>query len=349
MISEQVLYTFGWAPWSCIVAGVITALALSALLWILGVALGFTVVSPKSDEPFSGVGLAFGVWGAVSVIASMAGGGFMAGFLAGQRGLEIGFLVWALTILGSILFSGLAIGAATALIGYAVKNIGGGAMSAAVTVGKSAVDTASDVMAELKDHIDTDIDRKKLNEDVMQALRDTGIETLQPEYIRDQLREARAGFRNMLHQLVLNPGKPEEAVCDFLEETKGRIAAATEDIDKDTAITALMNTRGIPREEAAKIVDNALHAYDSVTSKARESIADAREMMEEAKERLHHMAGAAREKADDVTGKAAKTALMAAAALTIAAAVCMGSAYCGAKYAPVWEVAGQTQSITLPR
>lgn len=329
MVAEQVLYTFGWAPWSCIVAGMITALALSALFWVIGVALGFTVISPKSDDPFAGIGYTFGIWGVVSIVLSMAGGGFMAGFLAGQRGLEIGFLVWAVTVLGGMLF--------------------GGAAHAAAAAGKTAADAVSGIVQELKDNIHIDIDHEKINDNVMQALRDTGIDALQPEYLKDQLREARSGFRNMLHQLMLNPTKPEEAVCDFLEETKKRINGMTEDIDKDAAATALMNARGIPREEAVKIVDNALEAYDAVLRKAKETVADAKEMMEESKVRIRQMTEKAKEKADDMAGTAAKAAFFAAAGLIIAAAICMGAAYCGAKYAPVWGVAGQTQSISIQR
>ena len=349
MVAEQVLYTFGWAPWSCIVAGMITALALSALFWVIGVALGFTVISPKSDDPFAGIGYTFGIWGVVSIVLSMAGGGFMAGFLAGQRGLEIGFLVWAVTVLGGMLFGGLAIGAATAIIGYTLKQVGGGAAHAAAAAGKTAADAVSGIVQELKDNIHIDIDHEKINDNVMQALRDTGIDALQPEYLKDQLREARSGFRNMLHQLMLNPTKPEEAVCDFLEETKKRINGMTEDIDKDAAATALMNARGIPREEAVKIVDNALEAYDAVLRKAKETVADAKEMMEESKVRIRQMTEKAKEKADDMAGTAAKAAFFAAAGLIIAAAICMGAAYCGAKYAPVWGVAGQTQSISIQR
>ena len=87
MLSEQFIYTFGWASWSSILAGVVTALAISIVMSIIGVSLGFKVVDPKSSDPASGLGKTFGIWSAISVIVSMAAGGFISGLFSAQRGL----------------------------------------------------------------------------------------------------------------------------------------------------------------------------------------------------------------------------------------------------------------------
>ena len=78
--------------WRSVIAGVVTVCAVSTLFGVLGVALGFTVIEPTSNDPMSGLGLAFGLWSALTLVVSFAAGGFMAGFFSGGRGCEQGFL-----------------------------------------------------------------------------------------------------------------------------------------------------------------------------------------------------------------------------------------------------------------
>lgn len=350
MVTEQILYAFGWAPWSSIIAGTVTALALSVILAVLGVALGFTVVAPKSDDPLSGLGIAFGAWGGFSVIVCTAAGGFVAGLLAGQRGVEIGFLTWAVTTLGAMCFSGLAIGVAVKMIGSAVWNVGSGAASIASSISKNMADTTSYLLSELKDSIHFDVDTEKLNESILGVLRDTGIQTLQPEYLRDQIREVRSGFSTLLRQIALNPAGTQEALGGFLGTLRSRLEALTDEIDRDAAVDALVNARDIPREEAGTMVDNAIAAYDKALEKARETLAEAGDQIEDAKAQLRHLTDQAREKADSLASMAARAALGAALALILAAGISMGSGYCGVKYASSWvAVAGQVQNTTLVR
>ncbi len=120
-----------WAfiSWQSIIAGAVTALAVSIVMGILGVALGFTVVKPSKDEPTSGLGVAFGVWGVISVIVSLAAGGYVAGVFAGTAGAVHGFMVWATVLLAGLFVGGAAISGAVRTIGSAVKTVGSGAAS----------------------------------------------------------------------------------------------------------------------------------------------------------------------------------------------------------------------------
>lgn len=348
MITEQILYTFGWTPWSSIIAGCVSALAISVILAILGIALGFTVVSPKSDDPASGLGVAFGVWGGFSVVVSMAAGGFVAGFLAGQRGLEIGFLVWALTMLGAMCVSGVAVGVAVKVIGSVMVNIGSGAVTVAGGVSQGALDATANLFNEIKDNFQLDFDTEKVNDHILDVLRDTGVDTLQPEYLRGQLREIKSEAKNLLFQLALNPSEYEQSITGFLNKANGRLKDLVKDVDKNTAIAAITKTRNIPREEAAKLVDNALYAYGRIQEKARDTLAEAKTQMEDARRQLKLLADQAREKADKLASAAAKAALGAAFALILAAAISMGTGYCGATYASsLLPVAGQVKSTTI--
>lgn len=336
MVSEQVLYAFNWTSWSGIIAGGVTAIALSVLLAILGVALGFTVIKPKSEDPVSGLGTAFSVWSFISVIVCMAGGGFIAGLFSGQKGIEHGFMVWAIVVLAGTAFSTVAVGMAVRTIGHALKSAGAGAAEVASAVGKGAVNAGSAAIAELKENVDLKLDGGKLHENVAAVLRDTGVETLQPEYLQGQMREARSDLRKAVRRLSLAPSSYEQVIEDFLQTEKKRLESLSESIDKDAAVKALSTSRNIPEDEARTMVDNALEVYHQAVCKAREALAEAKAQAADAREYLKELAEEAREKADKMASAAAKAALAAALALVVAAFICMAAGVWGTRYSTNW-------------
>ena len=342
MVTEQTVCVFGWSSWSGVLAGVVTAIALSIIMAILGVALGFTVVSPKSDDPMSGLGVAFGVWSFISVVVSMAGGGFVSGLFAGYRGMEHGFLVWALALIVATFFSSVAVGAAVRTIGSAVKSVGSGAAGVVSTVGKETVNMASNAVSGLLEKVNIDMDSDTLASDVSDVLRDTGIETLQPAYLQQQMREARADLRGALHQLSMNPSNYETIISQFLEKEEARVTALTKDINKEDAIQAVMRTRNVSRPEAETMVNNAIAAYDKVLDKAKTTLADAGDQVREAQQYMKDMADQARETADKWASEAAKAALAAAIALIVAAFISMGAGVYGVRYSAHWYAYNHT-------
>lgn len=330
MVSEHIAFSISWASWGSVIAGGVTAIAVSIIMAILGVALGFKVIDPKADEPASGLGVAFGVWSFISIIVSMAAGGFVAGLFAGQRGLEHGFLVWAVVTIAATCFSGIALGAAVRSIGSILRNVGSGAADVLGSVGKGAANAASGAVAELKENVHLNLDTDKLNEDVAGVLRDTGVESLQPEYLQKQMREARSDVRMTLHQLALEPHNSEQIIGKLLDKEKARLDSLTKSVDKEAAITTLMNTRHIPRQEAETMVDNAVKAYGQAAAKAKETLAEARAQTEEVRSYFRDLAARAREKADSLATAASRAALASAVALMLAAAISMGAGMYGA-------------------
>lgn len=336
MISEKILYSLTAASWSSIFAGTATALAISIVMAILGVALGFTVVSPKSDHPTSGLGIAFGGWSFISVIISMAAGGFMAGLFSGQKGAEHGFMVWTLTTIVATLFSGIAVGGAVKLVGSAVKSMGSGIAGAATTIGGGAAGAVSGLVSEIQKNVHIDVDTDKITKNAAEVLHDTGIETLQPEYLKKQIREAKSDLRTTLHQLAMSPRDYSRLISDFLEKQSSRVKALTQNIDKPKAVEALVRTRNLPYEEAETMVDNAVSTYESVVDKAKNSLNDAQAAIKDVKECVGKWMEQAKEKADEAASATAKAALVAAIAMIIAALVSIGAAYLGAQSAVNW-------------
>ncbi len=108
--------------WQSIAGGIITALTAMAVLSMLGAAIGFTVFGSGSDPRT--IGMAVGIWAAVSAFLSFLIGGWVAGKTAGVatlgNALLNGFLVGG-TVLVIILW------AAAAGVGNIFGLIGGSA------------------------------------------------------------------------------------------------------------------------------------------------------------------------------------------------------------------------------
>ncbi|MCD8141431.1 MAG: TIGR04086 family membrane protein [Planctomycetaceae bacterium] len=306
--------------WRAIIAGVVTTIAVSIIMAILGVALGFTVLSPMSSDPLSGLGTAFGIWSVVSVIVSLAAGGFMAGFVGPGRGAEHGFLTWATVLLIAGWMGGQAIGAAASSIGSAVENIGSAAVDVASDVGGGIASLAGSAVDVIQDQVDDmNVNTDELRGDVAQVLRDTGVPTLQPEYLCAQIGEARSDLRSAIRQITLNNEDLDQAIGGFVDRQQARLANITDDIDRDAVVTALMNNRNITRAEAEQLVDNALIAYSTVVDRTRSALENAQMRLQETRAYVADAIRQARIRADELASAMARSALFAGLSLIVGA------------------------------
>ena len=115
---ESPVWDRGAVPrWGGIAAGSFTVLALLALLAEIGVALGLS--SYSSGDRAMPYLLGAGIWGALSAILAVLGGGYVASrvgrHVVGREGAVQGALVWAVAVpVIGVLAAVLAIGAVTA-------------------------------------------------------------------------------------------------------------------------------------------------------------------------------------------------------------------------------------------
>lgn len=122
--------------WSAIFAGAVVALVVQLVLGVLGLGIGFGIVSQNAD-PSMGTEFAVGsaIYWVIAALISLFAGGWVAGRLSGQRSKTDaslhGFLTWGVATLVTILFLGSAVGS---FIGGGLRMIGQGAQTAAQTV-----------------------------------------------------------------------------------------------------------------------------------------------------------------------------------------------------------------------
>lgn len=118
--------------WGAVFAGLVVALALQAVLMLLGTAIGLTAMD---DGAGRGLGIGAGIWLILSVLVSLYVGGLVTGRLAGVLtrgdGALHGILMWGLS---TILALYLVASGVSSLLGGAVHLASSGAAATAGTV-----------------------------------------------------------------------------------------------------------------------------------------------------------------------------------------------------------------------
>ena len=111
-------------------------IAVVATLTLLGMSIGFGVIDPTLEEnPLAGVGTGSAIWAALTMIAGLFVGGFVAARLAGQpnpiTAVLHGATVWSLVTVAIIWLASTAIGG---LVGGSLSAISSGASAAGSAV-----------------------------------------------------------------------------------------------------------------------------------------------------------------------------------------------------------------------
>jgi hypothetical protein len=223
--------------WGAVFAGAIVAIAVGALLTVLGIAIGATTIDTlERSTPDAGtLGLASGLWATFASLLAMGVGGYVAARLSGtssnQDGILHGLTVWALAlILGTAV-------AASSLAGVASVAVrGAGAAMGGVATGLGAVGGGSAAAA-------SQFDVSQLLDPVRRILGGNNVDNLSSEQIAEEVTSiARArlmsgewpeGSRERLNALVAKSAGISEAEANQrIEEAEAEIREALAEVEQ---------------------------------------------------------------------------------------------------------------------
>jgi hypothetical protein len=143
------------ASLSAVLAGAVIAIAVGAMLNVLGVAIGATLVdtTARATPDAATMGLSAGIWLAVANLIGLAVGGYVAARLAGTAdgtdGALHGLAVWALGVLLSAAILGNVVASATGTVARGVGDVvGTAAQGAGQTVAAAADQVNPQALAE---------------------------------------------------------------------------------------------------------------------------------------------------------------------------------------------------------
>lgn len=333
--------------WASIFAGVVVASAVLITLSLIGAALGLGLTDPTSDQPFEGVGVGLGIWAVATLVLSLAAGGFVAGVLAVKAGFLHGLSVWATATVAFTaaiaLGLGSVIGAAGSVLGSLGSALGGGVATVADAAGEAVGAVTDEIGAEL------DVDTADLGEDVEQILADTGVEELQPDYLRDQLDAAQSDVADAATELVTDPEDYEQILDDLAASLQDRAEQIGDAADRDAIATAVAENTDLSEEEAEEAVDNAFEGIQSAADEAQQAIEEAQAALESAQADAEQLVADARQSLDDASDAAAQASLWGFVALLVGAAITAFAGLWGSRLVLARDESGTVDTSPGPR
>lgn len=330
MVTETRLTLLPVASWGSIIGGVVTVFAVSILLSLLGSSIGLGMIDAHAENPVEGVGVVFGIWSAISLVISLAAGGFVAGRLAGNAGATHGFLVWAAALLLASMLSMAAIGGAVSLAGKAVGGVFSAAGKAGSVAAQGAGDVASWISEEFDLNLDIDIDAQELRSDVRRVLRESDIEVLQPRYLREQLQAARQDVAAALRELRRDDATFDQVASDLVGKLSDRAEHISNQIDRDEIVGLLTENTAMTREEAEDLVAGYQETVDAITHQ----LDNAGEQIDAARQELAELEQQARDAADEAAAALAKSTFWAFLGLILGAVIAGVAGYLGMRSRP---------------
>ncbi len=314
--------------WGSIMGGVVTVLSVSFLLSLIGTSIGLFMLDPTDSEPFWGVGTSVGIWTLISLLISLAAGGFVAGKLAVRDGMIHGFLTWGSSLIVAVILGGMLVSSAAKLTGNILGSITSVTGDVLSGVGSVVKDGSSEA-ASLFGNINVDAD-DKLN-DARRTLKKTGVKELQPDYINGQLMAVRSDLQRSVKRITTNPKDADQIINGFTQRLQDRIDKYGSNLDREKMITAIQNSQNVSRAQAESTVDQ----YMDLIQEGREKLDDLQQQIQHAQAEWEEMKKEALVKAEKAANSAAWTSIWTFLALLIGAVL---SAYMGRMGAQkTWE------------
>ncbi len=310
--------------WGSIFGGVVTALAVSFLLSLLGSGLGLSAVDISTADAPDGIGTGILVYTGLSVLVSLALGGYVAGRLSIHEGCIHGFLAWAVSILLAVILASMlvnsAFNAASSIAGSVASATGSIASGAGSLIGKGAsgaADMAKNAFGDV--NVDTQSAAQNADQQVQQVLRKSGIPELQPEYLGQQLEAVKSDVTEAGKKLVQNPDDIDAISKELVDKIKARGENIGKEINKDDLTQAFKNNTDMTDEEASQAADNVIRARQETVKTVQEGINNIDKQIEEAKVKLEQAKKEALEQAERAKKAVAQASIWSFVSLLIAA------------------------------
>lgn len=293
----EAAYSGSRVAWGAIFAGVVVALATLAVLSILGLALGFSLVEVGEQNPMNGALTTAGIWQFVAQIVSLLVGGYVAARLAGllPQGAAIlhGAVVWGLATIVAIW---IATSAVSALFSGATSAVSG-AMSGIGATGKALIPDDFSLPTAV-----SNMSMDDLPDPVRQALEDQGIT---PDNFQQETNEAFRAIvspqeqrqigdqaQQSLQSAINNPANAGEEAQRFLDSVFGN-GGVLGDEDREQALNQMQQRFGISEADANRFLDETQARTEELQAQAQKALDDAKAAAIEAADTAADAAAAA--------------------------------------------------------
>ncbi|HUG45277.1 MAG TPA: hypothetical protein VMK31_02040 [Sphingomicrobium sp.] len=234
--------------WGAIFAGAVIAVALTALLGLLGLGIGFDSFE-VGESTLGEIPKPTAIWWTVTSIIATGLGAFVAGRLAGiprsMTGALHGLAVWAVASLFTLWLAtsaaGFALGAATNVATTTAR----AATSVATTAGGALIGGGqAAVSAAVPDNVS--VDRERIRDEAVSIANRAGLTEQNAQQAQDAVADA-------ARDTVRNPGDLGQNFNELIDRLFQGPNAAVTPADRERLVTVIAERLGVSREEAQQI------------------------------------------------------------------------------------------------
>lgn len=313
--------------WRSVVAGVVTAIAISILLSLLSTSIGLFMLDPLDEIPIAGIGAAIGIWTILILLISMIAGGYVAGRLAGIHGMAHGFLVWGTSlilavIVGACVTAG-ALNMATNTLG-AVSSVAGNAIAQSDDTPPSGSSVLTSPVQKLFGALRFQPTLKGYDvpQNVRTALARSGVKELQPGYLQTQMDNIKSDLGKAVKNIVKSPQNTEQTVNQLSAQLKKQASLLGQPVNRNDLVKILTDNSNMSRSEAEQAADQYARALNNSRAQAKQSVERLEQNLQRAAEDWKEIKPAIIEAAEEATNTAARSALISFFVSLIAAILC---------------------------
>lgn len=240
--------------WGAIFAGALCAIALTALLTLLGLGIGFGTFDPAQGDSVSAIPKNTLIWWAIVSVAATGIGGFIAARLAGiPRGMSgalHGVSVWALATIVTLWLATTAIGTILGAAGSVVTTTARITASAAGSAGQAAIGAGSAVApssSALEQALrDQGITRERVRSEAGAILAEAGID-------RQDVGAAQQAAGEAARNIARQPGSAGSEIDALIDRMFNGPDAVLSPQERQDLVTAISERSGVSRGEAEQI------------------------------------------------------------------------------------------------
>lgn len=317
--------------WGSLLAGLVTFIATSIMFSLIGAAIGFGAPDLTASNPLDGVGMGLVIWTLFALVLSFGASGYVAGLTASRSGFVHGFLTWALNIIAMfVLMTSVASSAFSAvgtLLGYTGDAVG----TTLSTAGDAVGSMTEDAFQAISENVDIDMSNLDIDQEVVDALENSDIEQLQPDYLQSQLDATVDEITAAGKSIVVDGEDPNQVFDELTTNIQERVENITAEIDEEELTQAIAENTELTEQEAQDAVQNIQEGYAEATEQANQLLADAETALNDMRAEAEQAIEDARVQAEEVANATSKYSLYIFIGLLVAMVLTSFAGFAGAK------------------
>ena len=317
--------------WASILAGVATFIAMSILFSLIGAAIGLGIPDLTASNPLEGVGIGLVIWVIVALILSFGAAGYVSGLTASRSGFIHGFLTWAVGVIAMFVLMTSALSSAFGTVGTLLGYAGDAVGSVASTTGDAVSSLSQSAFDAVSENVQVDTDNMDVQQEVIDALQNSDIPELQPDYLQSQVDQTTDEIANAGKRVVVDGEDPNAVFDELTTSIQNRIESITSELDEEELRQVISENTDLTPAEADSAIQNVKEGYAQSVEQADQALTQAEQKLNELQAQAEQTIEEARVKAEEAADASARYSLFIFLGLVAAAVLTAFAGYAGAK------------------